>query len=146
MINFTNRKWWENYSYEVANTAGKLGTRKRKSPEAEFTQPRTSASLVVFSFNKVLWICLHIASIYSTTLFYAIAVLQKGPICQRPRKRKVLRINVSMPGTQNGICLQISWWMWLVFAVLPTLLKLLKKLASKSYQKPLNTETLPEYV
>ena len=34
---------------------------------------------------------------------------------------------------------------WLVLAVLPKLLKLLKKLASKSYQKPLNTETLPEY-
>ena len=126
MINFTNCKWRENYSQELANTAGKLGTRKRKSPEAEFTQPRTSPSLslVVFLFNKLLWICLHIASIYSRTLFYAIAVLQKGPICQRPRKRKGLRINVSMPGTQNGIRPQISWWMWLVLAALPTLLKL----------------------
>ena len=45
----------------------------------------------------------------------------------------------------NRIRLQISWWMWLAFAVLPTLLKLLKKLSSKSYQKSLNTETLPEF-
>ena len=33
----------------VANTAGKLETRKRKSLEAEFTQPRTSACIFIFS-------------------------------------------------------------------------------------------------
>ena len=83
----------------------------------------------------MLWICLHIASIYSTTLFYIIAVLQKESVCRSPRKRKVLRINVSMSGTRNGIRLQISWWMWLVSAVLPALLKLLKELENKQLSK-----------
>ena len=42
----------------------------------------------------MLSICLHIANIYSIRLSYTIAVLQKGSICRRPRKRKVLRVNV----------------------------------------------------